>query len=193
VLAFSAILGAIPQPLSLLRDRGQDLAGLSPLRWWLAAAACASWGGYGLLAGRPAVWLSALVGLGSALVVCWVLIADRSATAVVVTDRSARVPAGTDRPVEVGVVTGPPAKAAVGAAAVVRAPYGSIRIVRPARASVTASAASPGPVPALARPIAGTASGTVRPVGGRPARGVAPVPRPADRPTLIMSREFAPA
>jgi uncharacterized protein with PQ loop repeat len=79
VLAFTAILGAIPQPLALLRDRSQDLAGLSPLRWWLAAAACASWCTYGLATGQLAVWSSALVGLASALIVCWVLVTDRRA------------------------------------------------------------------------------------------------------------------
>src|SRR4051812_47783213 len=48
VLAVTAILAAIPQPLSLLRDRTQDLSGLSPLRWRLAAGASSSWFAYGL-------------------------------------------------------------------------------------------------------------------------------------------------
>ena len=47
VLAVTSILAAVPQPLSLLRDRAQDLSGLSPLRWRLGAGACASWCGYG--------------------------------------------------------------------------------------------------------------------------------------------------
>jgi uncharacterized protein with PQ loop repeat len=81
VLAVTAMLSAIPQPLSLLRDRGQDLAGLSPLRWRLAAAACASWMTYGLLTGQAAVWLSACVGLVSALIVCWILATARPGTA----------------------------------------------------------------------------------------------------------------
>src|SRR4051812_44006689 len=33
VLAAVSVLSAIPQPLALLRDRDQDLSGLSPLRW----------------------------------------------------------------------------------------------------------------------------------------------------------------
>lgn len=75
VLAAIAVLGAIPQPLSLLRDRRQDLTGLSPLRWWLTAIASGSWFGYGLATSQAAVWLSGLVGLGSSLIVCWVLVA----------------------------------------------------------------------------------------------------------------------
>ncbi|MEU4688114.1 SemiSWEET transporter [Actinoplanes sp. NPDC023714] len=75
VLACVSFVSAIPQPLALLRDRTQDLSGLSPLRWRLAAAACASWLLYGLGAGQPAVWASALVGLTSALIVNGVLIA----------------------------------------------------------------------------------------------------------------------
>lgn len=77
VLAVNGILGAIPQPLALLRDRRQDLAGLSPLRWWLTAAASGAWCGYGLATAQPGVWLSGLTGLISAFIVCWVLVADR--------------------------------------------------------------------------------------------------------------------
>lgn len=73
VLAVTAIISAVPQPLSLLRDRTQDIGGLSPLRWRLAAGASAAWMTYGLTTGQPAVWLSAAVGLSSAVVVCWVL------------------------------------------------------------------------------------------------------------------------
>ncbi|AGL17829.1 SemiSWEET transporter [Actinoplanes sp. N902-109] len=73
VLAITSIISAVPQPLSLLRDRTQCMAGLSPLRWRLAAAACASWMTYGLATGQVAVWLSAVVGLTSASIVCWVL------------------------------------------------------------------------------------------------------------------------
>jgi uncharacterized protein with PQ loop repeat len=80
VLAVASILSAIPQPLSLLRDRAQDLSGLSPLRWRLAAAACASWCSYGLVTGQPAVWLSASVGLASALIVCVLLARVRPAS-----------------------------------------------------------------------------------------------------------------
>ncbi|RZU32582.1 SemiSWEET transporter [Blastococcus saxobsidens] len=64
---------ALPQPVSLLRDRTQDLSGLSPARWVLGAAANAAWAGYGWVLGQPSVWLSASVGLGCSLVVCAVL------------------------------------------------------------------------------------------------------------------------
>jgi uncharacterized protein with PQ loop repeat len=74
VLAAATTLSAVPQPLSLLRDRTQDLAGLSPLRWRLTAAACACWCAYGLTTGQLAVALSASVGLTAALIVCWVLV-----------------------------------------------------------------------------------------------------------------------
>ena len=74
LLAVASVLSAVPQPLSLLRDRNQDLAGLSPLRWRLTAAACACWCTYGLTTGQVAVWLSASVGLTAAVIVCWVLL-----------------------------------------------------------------------------------------------------------------------
>jgi uncharacterized protein with PQ loop repeat len=77
VLAAVSFVSAIPQPLALLRDRSQDLSGLSPLRWRLASAACASWLIYGLGTGQPAVWASALVGLTSSLLVNWVLFSRR--------------------------------------------------------------------------------------------------------------------
>ena len=77
LLAGVSFLSAIPQPLALLRDRHQDLSGLSPLRWRLAAGACATWLGYGALTGQPGVWASALVGLISASTVCAVLFARR--------------------------------------------------------------------------------------------------------------------
>jgi uncharacterized protein with PQ loop repeat len=72
-LAGVSFLSAIPQPLTLLRDRAQDLSGLSPLRWRLGAGACASWLLYGLGTAQPAVWSSAAVGLTSALIVNTVL------------------------------------------------------------------------------------------------------------------------
>jgi uncharacterized protein with PQ loop repeat len=62
LLAGVSFLSAIPQPLALLRDRNQDLSGLSPLRWRLAA----------------------LVGLISASIVCTVLYRRREPAAVVV-------------------------------------------------------------------------------------------------------------
>ncbi len=73
ILAGVSFLSAIPQPLALLRDRTQDLSGLSPLRWRLGAGACSSWLLYGIGTGQPAVWASASVGLASALTVCTVL------------------------------------------------------------------------------------------------------------------------
>jgi uncharacterized protein with PQ loop repeat len=77
VLAVTSVVSAVPQPLALLRDKTQDLAGLSPLRWRLAAGACACWCAYGVTTAQPAVWLSAGVGLIAALVVCTVLNARR--------------------------------------------------------------------------------------------------------------------
>jgi uncharacterized protein with PQ loop repeat len=79
VLALAATLSAIPQPLALLRDRTQDLSGLSPLRWRLGLAACSCWFLYGLSLGEAAVWASALAGLISAGIVCAVVAARRPA------------------------------------------------------------------------------------------------------------------
>jgi uncharacterized protein with PQ loop repeat len=73
-LAVVSVLAAVPQPLSLLRDRNLDLSGLSPLRWRLAAGAAGSWLLYGVLTGQPGVWASATAGLTSALIVCTVLV-----------------------------------------------------------------------------------------------------------------------
>jgi uncharacterized protein with PQ loop repeat len=86
VLAGTTVVAAIPQPLSLLRDRAQDLSGLSPLRWRLGAGACTSWLGYGLITAQPGVWVSAGAGLGAALIVCTMLV------------RGARVPAAVRTP-----------------------------------------------------------------------------------------------
>jgi uncharacterized protein with PQ loop repeat len=77
-LAAMSFVSAMPQPLALLRDRRQDLSGVSPLRWTLAASACGSWLAYGVGVGQPAVWASALVGLTSSLTVCAVLFARRN-------------------------------------------------------------------------------------------------------------------
>jgi len=71
-----AILGA----LALLRDRGQDLSGLSPMRWRLGAGASASWLLYGLGTGQEAVLASATVGLISTSIVCAVLFRRRERT-----------------------------------------------------------------------------------------------------------------
>ncbi|RZU49527.1 hypothetical protein EV385_1280 [Krasilnikovia cinnamomea] len=85
VLVAASIVSAVPQPLALLRDRTQDLSGLSPLRWRLTAGAAASWLGYGALTGQPAVFLSASAGLAGALVVCY-LLATRQAAPVTALD-----------------------------------------------------------------------------------------------------------
>lgn len=160
VLAVAAILSSIPQPLALLRDRGQDLAGLSPLRWRLAAGSCACWMAYGLVTAQPAVWLSAVVGLASALIVCWFLRPARATrTVAAVTVRAAtliiRPARGTARVVR-------PAGAAGEAATVVPRPVArpsSARIVRPASAAARS-----------ARPVTGPAAGprTVRASRGVP-------------------------
>lgn len=73
VAALVGAAGALPQPLGLLRDRTQDVSGLSPARWWLGAASCATWTGYGVSAGQPLPALAAAVGLACALVTCAVL------------------------------------------------------------------------------------------------------------------------
>jgi uncharacterized protein with PQ loop repeat len=77
VLAGVSFLSAVPQPLALLRDRTQDLSGLSPLRWRLGAGACTAWLCYGAGTGQPAVWASASIGLASAMIVCAVLFLRR--------------------------------------------------------------------------------------------------------------------
>jgi uncharacterized protein with PQ loop repeat len=82
---------ACVQPLSLLRDRAQDLSGLSPARWWLSAGSCASWVGYGWLRDEPTVWMSAVVGLGCAFVVCSVLVGRRSTRPVATSTLQRRV------------------------------------------------------------------------------------------------------
>jgi uncharacterized protein with PQ loop repeat len=73
VLAGVSVIAAIPQPLALLRDPHQELSGLSPARWRMGVAATASWLIYGLGTAQPAVWVSAAVGLVSALIVCTLL------------------------------------------------------------------------------------------------------------------------
>ncbi|MFI5888526.1 SemiSWEET transporter [Actinoplanes sp. NPDC051513] len=90
VLAAVSVLSAIPQPLALLRDRDQDLSGLSPLRWRMGAGACASWLVYGLGTAQPAVYASASVGLISALIVCTILHLRSEKTATVIDHDAAR-------------------------------------------------------------------------------------------------------
>jgi uncharacterized protein with PQ loop repeat len=79
VASVAGAASACVQPVSLLRDRAQDLSGLSRTRWWLSVGASSSWTGYGLLQDRPEVWASAAVGLGCALVVSGLLLVGRSA------------------------------------------------------------------------------------------------------------------
>ncbi|RBY98032.1 hypothetical protein DQ237_03840 [Blastococcus sp. TF02-8] len=79
--ATASLVGAaacLPQPLSLLRDRSQDVSGLSPARWVMGAGSTAAWTAYGLSLGQPAVWMSAAVGLACALVVCGVVLDPRA-------------------------------------------------------------------------------------------------------------------
>nr|WP_221378895.1 SemiSWEET transporter [Actinoplanes polyasparticus] len=85
LLAGISFVSAIPQPLALLRDRHLDLSGLSPLRWRMAAGACASWMTYGIVTGQPALFASSGVGLISAAIVCTVLHRRRERAVVPVT------------------------------------------------------------------------------------------------------------
>lgn len=91
ILAGVSFVSAVPQPLTLLRDRTQDLSGLSPLRWRLGAGASASWLLYGLSTGQPSVSASASVGLISALIVCTILVLrSEPSPATQAFDRAAR-------------------------------------------------------------------------------------------------------
>jgi len=82
VISLVGSAAAVPQPLSLLRDRTQDVSGLSPARWRLGAASGASWAGYGWLIEQPTVWMSAGFGLCCALVMCSLLSARPASTGV---------------------------------------------------------------------------------------------------------------
>jgi uncharacterized protein with PQ loop repeat len=73
VVSVVNVAAGLPQPLSLLRNRRQDVSGLSAARWRLGAGSCASWVGYGWLIGQPAVSLSAAFGRTCALVMCALL------------------------------------------------------------------------------------------------------------------------
>ncbi|MDP5183481.1 SemiSWEET transporter [Blastococcus sp. BMG 814] len=89
---------ALPQPVSLLRDRTQDLSGLSPARWWLGSGSCAAWTGYGWCVDQPMVWLSAGIGLCCALVVCGMLRARRAVLPVAGSAAAAGDGAGVEAP-----------------------------------------------------------------------------------------------
>jgi hypothetical protein len=73
VIAVVGSIAALPQPLRLLRDRTQDVSGLSLTRWRMGAGASSSWTSYGWLGHQPAVSLGAGVGLACALVTCTLL------------------------------------------------------------------------------------------------------------------------
>ncbi|GGQ85347.1 SemiSWEET transporter [Couchioplanes azureus] len=89
-LTGAVLLANLPQPLALLRDRGQDLSGVSGLRWGLSAAANLCWAGYAHDTGQSAVLVCSLAGLISCLVVCVVLVMARRPAPV----SAAAVPAG---------------------------------------------------------------------------------------------------
>jgi uncharacterized protein with PQ loop repeat len=73
VISLVGALAALPQLLSILFDRTQDLSGMSPARWYLGAGSCASWTTYGWLNSQPNVWLGAGFGLICAVTTCAVL------------------------------------------------------------------------------------------------------------------------
>jgi uncharacterized protein with PQ loop repeat len=73
VISLVGALAALPQLLSILFDRTQDLSGMSPARWYLGAASCASWMTYGWMNSQPNVWLGAGFGLVCAVTTCAVL------------------------------------------------------------------------------------------------------------------------
>jgi uncharacterized protein with PQ loop repeat len=98
VIAVVGSIAALPQPLRLLRDRTQDVSGLSLTRWRLGAGACASWTSYGWLGHQTAVSLGAGVGLTCSLLMCALLRGRTAQTAgprrpVIATIPSPRVPA----------------------------------------------------------------------------------------------------
>jgi uncharacterized protein with PQ loop repeat len=82
VISLVGAAAALPQPLSLLRDRTQDVSGLSAARYRLGVGSCASWTSYGWLIDQPGVWLSAGFGLCCALLMCALLRARRTGAPV---------------------------------------------------------------------------------------------------------------
>ncbi len=79
VVCIVGVLAALPQLLSIVFDRTQDLSGMSPARWYLGAGAAAAWTTYGWLNSQPNVWLGAGFGLACALTTCAVLWSRRPA------------------------------------------------------------------------------------------------------------------
>lgn len=82
VISLVGALAALPQLVSILSDRTQDLSGMSPARWYLGAGSCASWMTYGWLNSQPNVWMGAGFGLVCALITCAVLRSRRSVVPV---------------------------------------------------------------------------------------------------------------
>lgn len=87
VIVLVGAAAALPQPMRLLRDRAQDVSGLSPTRWRLGAGSSAAWLGYGWLIDQPAMWVGAGVSLSCSLLMCALL-----------RTRPAVLPAGTRTP-----------------------------------------------------------------------------------------------
>jgi uncharacterized protein with PQ loop repeat len=73
VVTLVGMAAALPQLLSILFDRTQDLSGMSPARWYLGAVSGALWVSYGWALGQPILWLSAGFGLVCAVATCVVL------------------------------------------------------------------------------------------------------------------------
>ncbi|NJC69615.1 PQ-loop repeat-containing protein [Planosporangium thailandense] len=98
ILAVVAVLSAVPQPLSLLRDRGCDVSGLSPARWWLGLCSGTLWTVYGLSTGQPAVWASSGFGLICTSTVCAFIIRGRRTAPATAAPIAYAVPATAGRP-----------------------------------------------------------------------------------------------
>lgn len=82
VAVVGALSVALPQPVSMLRDRTADVSGVSVSRWVMSAGASASWLGYGLAHDTPAVWVASVPGVLGALLVLQLLAFSRRTLAV---------------------------------------------------------------------------------------------------------------
>jgi uncharacterized protein with PQ loop repeat len=80
VISGIGIFSYFPQVVSLLRDRTQDVSGMSATRWWLATGSSTLWTSYGFLQAQPAVWALSGFGLICNLAVCYLLAASRRTT-----------------------------------------------------------------------------------------------------------------
>ncbi len=78
VLGFAAVvftfIALVPQPMALLRDRKQDVSGVSLGRFALTALAASLWTAYGILTGQATVFLSSACGAVSAIVVLYCVV-----------------------------------------------------------------------------------------------------------------------